>query len=80
MPFHHLPVTRDTKMEQESALWRLIQDTDTELDVLARYMQVLSDGLATKLEGRCINIQHSFLPGFKGARPYHQAHQRGVKV
>ncbi|WP_340645094.1 formyltetrahydrofolate deformylase [Phenylobacterium sp.] len=80
VPFHHLPVTRDTKMEQEAALWRLIQETDTELVVLARYMQVLSDGLATKLEGRCINIHHSFLPGFKGARPYHQAHQRGVKV
>ena len=80
VPFHHLAVTRDTKMEQEAALWRLIQDTDTELVVLARYMQVLSDGLAAKLEGRCINIHHSFLPGFKGARPYHQAHQRGVKV
>ena len=80
MPFHHLAVARDTKMEQEAALWKLIQDTDTELVVLARYMQVLSDGLATKLEGRCINIHHSFLPGFKGARPYHQAHQRGVKV
>ncbi|MES2340709.1 MAG: formyltetrahydrofolate deformylase [Pseudomonadota bacterium] len=78
--FHHLPVTRDTKMEQEAALWRLIQETQTELVVLARYMQVLSDGLAAKLEGRCINIHHSFLPGFKGARPYHQAHQRGVKV
>ena len=80
VPFHHLPVARDTKMEQEAALWKLIQETDTELVVLARYMQVLSDGLATKLEGRCINIHHSFLPGFKGARPYHQAHQRGVKV
>ena len=80
VPFHHLPVTRDTKMEQEAALWRLIQETQTELVVLARYMQVLSDGLAAKLEGRCINIHHSFLPGFKGARPYHQAHQRGVKV
>jgi len=80
VPFHHLPVTRDTKMEQEAALWRLIQETETELVVLARYMQVLSDGLAAKLEGRCINIHHSFLPGFKGARPYHQAHQRGVKV
>ncbi|MBR7617773.1 formyltetrahydrofolate deformylase [Phenylobacterium sp. 20VBR1] len=80
VPFHHLPVARDTKMEQEAALWKLIQETDTELVVLARYMQVLSDGLAAKLEGRCINIHHSFLPGFKGARPYHQAHQRGVKV
>ncbi|MES2724143.1 MAG: formyltetrahydrofolate deformylase [Pseudomonadota bacterium] len=80
VPFHHLPVARDTKMEQETALWKLIQETQTELVVLARYMQVLSDGLAAKLEGRCINIHHSFLPGFKGARPYHQAHQRGVKV
>ncbi|MFD3264934.1 formyltetrahydrofolate deformylase [Phenylobacterium ferrooxidans] len=80
VPFHHLAVARDTKMEQEAALWKLIQETETELVVLARYMQVLSDGLAAKLEGRCINIHHSFLPGFKGARPYHQAHQRGVKV
>jgi formyltetrahydrofolate deformylase len=80
VPFHHLPVSRDTKLEQEAALWALIQETRTELVVLARYMQVLSDGLAAKLEGRCINIHHSFLPGFKGARPYHQAHERGVKV
>jgi formyltetrahydrofolate deformylase len=80
LPFHHLPVTRETKLEQEAALWRLIQDTGTELVVLARYMQVLSDGLAAKLAGRCINIHHSFLPGFKGAKPYHQAHARGVKT
>lgn len=80
VPFHHLPVARDTKMEQEAALWRVIQESGAELVVLARYMQVLSDGLAAKLEGRCINIHHSFLPGFKGARPYHQAHGRGVKV
>jgi formyltetrahydrofolate deformylase len=79
-PFHHLPVTRTTKLEQEAAIWKLIQDTQTELVVLARYMQVLSEGLAAKLEERCINIHHSFLPGFKGARPYHQAHERGVKV
>jgi formyltetrahydrofolate deformylase len=79
-PFHHLPVSRDTKLEQEAAIWKLIQETDTELVVLARYMQVLSDGLSAKLEGRCINIHHSFLPGFKGAKPYHQAHARGVKV
>ena len=63
-----------------SPLWRLIQQTGVELVVLARYMQVLSDDLASKLAGRCINIHHSFLPGFKGARPYHQAHARGVKV
>lgn len=80
LPFHHLPVGRETKLEQESAIWALIQATGAELVVLARYMQILSDGLAAKLEGRCINIHHSFLPGFKGARPYHQAHARGVKV
>jgi formyltetrahydrofolate deformylase len=78
--FHHLPVTTDTKARQEAALWKLIQDTRTDLVVLARYMQVLSDDLSAKLAGRCINIHHSFLPGFKGARPYHQAHARGVKV
>ena len=78
--FHHLPVTRATKLEQEAQIWALIQETGAELVVLARYMQVLSDGLAAKLEERCINIHHSFLPGFKGARPYHQAHARGVKV
>jgi formyltetrahydrofolate deformylase len=78
--FHHLPVTRETKLEQEAALWRLIQETQTEIVVLARYMQVLSDGLAAKLSERCINIHHSFLPAFKGAKPYHQAHARGVKT
>jgi formyltetrahydrofolate deformylase len=78
--FHHLPVTRETKLEQEAALWRLIQETETEVVVLARYMQVLSDGLAAKLAERCINIHHSFLPAFKGAKPYHQAHARGVKT
>ncbi|MDG2528812.1 formyltetrahydrofolate deformylase [Caulobacter endophyticus] len=80
LPFHHLPVTKETKFEQEAALWKLIQETQTDIVVLARYMQVLSDGLAAKLTGRCINIHHSFLPGFKGAKPYHQAHARGVKV
>lgn len=80
VPFHHLPVTRQTKMEQEAQIWALVQETRAELVVLARYMQVLSDGLAAKLHGRCINIHHSFLPGFKGARPYHQAHARGVKL
>ncbi len=78
--FRHLPVTSDTKAAQEAALWHLIEETGTELVVLARYMQVLSDELSGKLAGRCINIHHSFLPGFKGARPYHQAHARGVKV
>ncbi len=80
LPFHHLPVTKATKLEQEAELWKLIKETKTDIVVLARYMQVLSDGLAAKLEGRCINIHHSFLPGFKGAKPYHQAHERGVKV
>ncbi|MGC8468640.1 MAG: formyltetrahydrofolate deformylase [Acetobacteraceae bacterium] len=80
LPFHHLPVTRETKLEQEAALWALIRAAEADLVVLARYMQVLSDGLAAKLSGRCINIHHSFLPGFKGARPYHQAHARGVKL
>lgn len=80
IPFHHLPVTKTTKMEQEAAIWALVQDTRADIVVLARYMQVLSDGLAAKLAGRCINIHHSFLPGFKGARPYHQAHARGVKL
>ncbi len=80
IPFHYLPVTRETKMEQESAIWQLIQTTKTEVVVLARYMQILSDGMSAKLSGRCINIHHSFLPGFKGARPYHQAHARGVKL
>ncbi|MFN4178639.1 formyltetrahydrofolate deformylase [Phenylobacterium sp.] len=78
--FHHLPITAETKAEQEARLWSLIQETRTELVVLARYMQILSDDLSAKLEGRCINIHHSFLPGFKGAKPYHQAHARGVKV
>jgi len=78
--FHHLPVTPETKGDQEAALGRLIESTQTDLVVLARYMQVLSSELASTLAGRCINIHHSFLPGFKGARPYHQAHARGVKV
>ncbi len=80
LPFHYLPVSSVTKLEQEIALWKLIEETHTELVVLARYMQVLSDGLVAKLAGRCINIHHSFLPGFKGAKPYHQAHARGVKL
>ena len=80
IPFHHLPVTRQTKMEQEAQLWELIKATQTDVVVLARYMQILSDGLTAKLMGRCINIHHSFLPGFKGANPYTQAHTRGVKL
>jgi formyltetrahydrofolate deformylase len=78
--FHHLPVTRETKAEQEAQIWSLITESRTDLVVLARYMQVLSDDLSAKLSGRCINIHHSFLPGFKGAKPYHQAYDRGVKL
>jgi formyltetrahydrofolate deformylase len=80
LPFYHLPITKDTKMEQEAQIWGLVKETKSELVVLARYMQVLSDALTAKLSGRCINIHHSFLPGFKGAKPYHQAHMRGVKL
>ena len=80
IPFHHLPVTAADKPAQEARLLALVEETGTELVVLARYMQVLSDDLAGRLAGRCINIHHSFLPGFKGARPYHQAHARGVKL
>jgi formyltetrahydrofolate deformylase len=78
--FVHLPVTKDNKAEQEEALLDIIAETGTDLVVLARYMQILSDSLCKKLHGRAINIHHSFLPGFKGAKPYHQAHQRGVKL
>lgn len=80
LPFHYLPVGPDDKAQQETKLWSLIEQTRTELVVLARYMQVLSPALVARLAGRCINIHHSFLPGFKGARPYHQAHARGVKL
>lgn len=80
VPFHHLPITRETRLEQESRIWEIVRDGRADLVVLARYMQVLSDGLVAKLTGRCINIHHSFLPGFKGAKPYHQAHARGVKL
>jgi formyltetrahydrofolate deformylase len=80
MPFHYLPVTKETKPEQEARIWELIQRSQTDLVVLARYMQILSDDLSRKLSGMCINIHHSFLPGFKGAKPYHQAHTRGVKL
>ncbi|MEG8041213.1 formyltetrahydrofolate deformylase [Sphingomonas sp. LR60] len=80
IPFHHLPVTRDTKAQQEAGIKVLVQDSGAELVVLARYMQILSDNLAAHLSGRCINIHHSFLPSFKGAKPYHQAHAHGVKM
>ena len=80
IPFHHLAVTGETRGAQEEAIFNLVQETRTDLVVLARYMQILSDQLTAKLAGRCINIHHSFLPGFKGAKPYHQAHARGVKL
>ena len=80
IPFHHLPVSKDNKLEQETQIAALVKSTNTELVVLARYMQVLSDGLVAKLQGRAINIHHSFLPSFKGAKPYHQAYARGVKL
>ncbi|ASJ74908.1 formyltetrahydrofolate deformylase [Granulosicoccus antarcticus] len=78
--FIYLPITPDNKPQQENALRELIKETETELVVLARYMQVLSDTLCQELRGKAINIHHSFLPGFKGARPYHQAYDRGVKL
>ena len=80
LPFHHLPVTRETKAQQEARIREIAEDTRAELVVLARYMQILSDEQAAYFSGRCINIHHSFLPGFKGAKPYHQAHARGVKM
>jgi formyltetrahydrofolate deformylase len=80
IPFHYMPVSKETKRRQEDSVWELVGRTRTDLVVLARYMQILSDELSAKLSGRCINIHHSFLPGFKGARPYHQAHERGVKL
>jgi formyltetrahydrofolate deformylase len=78
--FIHLPVSKDIKAQQEQRLLEIIDETGTELVVLARYMQILSNDLSEQLSGRCINIHHSFLPGFKGAKPYHQAYDRGVKV
>ncbi|MBB6403715.1 formyltetrahydrofolate deformylase [Arthrobacter sp. AZCC_0090] len=80
IPFHHIPVTPDTKPEAEAKLLELIREHGIELTVLARYMQVLSNELCTELNGKAINIHHSFLPSFKGAKPYHQAHARGVKI
>jgi len=80
IPFHHLPITKDTKPQQEAQIRAIVEETGAELVVLARYMQILSDEMSAFLSGRCINIHHSFLPGFKGAKPYHQAHARGVKM
>ena len=79
-PYHYLPVTKDTKPQQEAQIKQIVTETGAELVVLARYMQILSDDLAAFLSHRCINIHHSFLPGFKGAKPYHQAFARGVKM
>ncbi|MEM5435698.1 formyltetrahydrofolate deformylase [Paraburkholderia diazotrophica] len=80
LPFHHFPVTADTRAQQEAQILDLFESSGAELMILARYMQILSDETSRKLAGRAINIHHSFLPGFKGARPYHQAHARGVKL
>ncbi|OFI37813.1 formyltetrahydrofolate deformylase [Arthrobacter sp. SW1] len=80
LPFIHVPITADTKPQAEARLLELVEEYQADLVVLARYMQVLSDELTTKLRGRAINIHHSFLPGFKGAKPYHQAWDRGVKL
>ncbi|MBG1233503.1 formyltetrahydrofolate deformylase [Aestuariivirga litoralis] len=80
IPFHHVKITPQNKSEAEASLVRLVEETGTELIVLARYMQVLSDELCTKMSGKIINIHHSFLPSFKGANPYKQAFERGVKL
>lgn len=80
IPFHHLPIDKTNKPQQEAQILEVLKQTSAELLVLARYMQILSDDLCTKLSGHAINIHHSFLPSFKGAKPYHQAHERGVKV
>ncbi len=80
IPFHYLPVSKDNQVEQEQHMERLLTDTQADFLVLARYMRILSDDMCQRLKGKAINIHHSFLPGFKGARPYHQAYDRGVKL
>ncbi len=80
LPFHTVPVSKDNKADAERAMFDIIEKTGAELTVLARYMQILSNDACTRLSGQCINIHHSFLPSFKGARPYHRAHERGVKM
>jgi formyltetrahydrofolate deformylase len=80
IPFYHLPVTAETKPAQEAKLLEIVAEAKVDMVILARYMQILSDDLSTKLSGRCINVHHSFLPSFKGAKPYHQAHARGIKL
>ena len=79
IPYHHFPITRDSKAEQEERIKRVIEETGSELVVLARYMQVLSDAVCQRMSGRIINIHHSFLPSFKGANPYKQAFERGFQ-
>ncbi len=80
LPFYYLPITKETKQDQEQLIKNIITETDSELIVMARYMQILTTDFCETYEGRVINIHHSFLPGFKGARPYHQAYERGVKI
>jgi formyltetrahydrofolate deformylase len=80
IPYFHLPVNKETKPQQEAMVWQIIQDCDADLVVLARYMQVLSSEMCQRLAGRAINIHHSLLPGFKGAKPYYQAYHKGVKL
>ena len=80
IPYHHFPITGETKPEQEAQVWGVVEETGAELVILARYMQVLSSEMCEKLSGRAINIHHSLLPGFKGAKPYHQAYDKGVKL
>jgi formyltetrahydrofolate deformylase len=80
IPFYHLPVSSETRRDQEAAVLHLVDELEVDLVVLARYMQILTPASCERLRGRCINIHHSFLPGFKGQRPYHQAHARGVKL
>lgn len=80
LPYYHFPITPETKAEQEAEVWRVIEESGAELVILARYMQVLSSEMSHKLAGRAINIHHSLLPGFKGAKPYHQAYEKGVKL
>ncbi|MBB3142897.1 formyltetrahydrofolate deformylase [Halomonas organivorans] len=80
LPYYHFPITPETKAEQEAQVWRVVEETGAELVILARYMQVLSSEMCERLAGRAINIHHSLLPGFKGAKPYHQAFEKGVKL
>jgi formyltetrahydrofolate deformylase len=80
IPYYHFPISAETKPQQEAQVWQVVQEQDADLVVLARYMQVLSNDMCKKLSGKAINIHHSLLPGFKGARPYHQAYQKGIKL